>query len=107
MSRWIAYDRTAEQALVQRFGHSHVQQQDGDQDAIFSAVLAADGHAAALFPARHGETVIVTRRPLRAVSGAAPPPRAYEATGFLGLGDEPIYDNQPEQPKTWWERLWE
>ena len=107
MSRWIAYDRIAEHALAQRFGHGRVQHQLGDEDATFSALLAAPGPAVALLPVRPGETVIVTRRPLRAVTAPVPPPRAFEATGFLGLHDEPIYDDQPVSPKTWWERFWE
>lgn len=33
--------------------------------------------------------------------------RHYEATGFLGLTDEPVYDDEPEQPakKAWWQKL--
>src|SRR5687767_5008957 len=106
MSRWTTYDEAAAKTLAQRFGNDNVQQQNGNQEAVLSAVLAADGAAVALLPARHGETVVVTRRPLRATRVEVEPPCAFEATGFLGLHDEPIYDDEPVKPKSWWERFW-
>ncbi len=31
--------------------------------------------------------------------------RVYEAGGFLGLRDVPVYDDEPAPPKTWWQKL--
>lgn len=107
MSRWLAYDETAERALAGRFGRENVQPQSGDPEAILAAVVAANGAAVALLPAAHGRTMLLTRRPLRHARVDTASPRAYEATGFLGLSDEPVYDDEPVKPKSWWERFWE
>lgn len=29
----------------------------------------------------------------------------YEAGGFLGLRDVPVYDDEPARPKKWWQKL--
>ena len=107
MSRWLAYDETAERALAERFGRENVQPQSGDAEAILSAVVAAHGAAVALLPAAHGRTMLLTRRPLRTACADTAAPRAYAATGFLGLSDEPVYDDQPATPKSWWEKFWD
>ncbi len=31
--------------------------------------------------------------------------RVYEAGGFLGLRDVPVYDDEPAPPKKWWQKL--
>ena len=30
----------------------------------------------------------------------------YEATGFLGLTDVHLYDDEKPAPRKWWQRLW-
>lgn len=77
-----------------------------DEDAGADAG-AGRGPALALLPgSAPGEVLMVQRERKRPVPARAPgQPIAYEAAGFLGLHDEPVYAEEPP-PRSWWQRLW-
>jgi hypothetical protein len=55
------------------------------------------------------KAVLPTRAdaPKKPAARAEDEPVAYEATGFLGLGDSPLYeeDLQPQPKKKWWRKI--
>jgi hypothetical protein len=107
MPRWIAYDPAVKHALAHHMGITAESQPAAGAPDVVTAVMSAGGAAMALLPAAHGSVQVVTRRPLTREPAHAAPPRGYEATGFLGLHDEPVFDDEPPPPRSWWEKLWE
>jgi hypothetical protein len=118
MARWITFDQQTFSLLrtklmqgtsVETFGRGAV-----------DYALAKPGAVVALLPALEGAQVglAIFRRPQprRTVSRpvvpetSQPMPRQglTRAGGFLGLSDEPVFeDEQPQEKKGWWKRFWE
>ncbi|MDP9268201.1 MAG: hypothetical protein M3P27_07715 [Acidobacteriota bacterium] len=108
--RWTAFDRETAAALaahVPNVEHAH----GNNNDALDSALdLTRDGAtnsaAAVLAPARdnHQILVITMRTKAAAQPGSAgdvpaPQPSSYEAGGFLGLSDDPVYERDDAKRK--------
>jgi len=135
MADWIAVDETTRQALHDALGpHGEVSIRSGsalkaalDSNQDCAILLpAGDGTEARLVsiqrfcvpeaetPQRPSPPVDTTRFDYISEEsgpekeGAAPPKheQQYEATGFLGLNDEAVYDDEPDPPKkAWWKKL--
>jgi hypothetical protein len=108
MPRWIAFDEPTAAALQSRIPGQQVELGAGD---VLASALASST-AVALLPATDGAVLILALRHIVAgqletepASSAA----AYSAGGFLGLTDEPIFQEEEESlPKTrWWHKLLE
>ncbi len=101
MFRWIAFDPASAAAIVAASQTAPELHHRGD---ALSAALASDGPAVVLTPSSvAGRTLIAEIR--RSASSDSLRPIAYEVTGFLGLVDQPIYEEEPEPPKKWWQKL--
>lgn len=73
-------------------------------DALEAAV--ASGKAAiVMLPADDNNVLLLQVRRNTSVLPERTEPVAFEATGFLGLTDEPIFDEEPQPKKKWWQRL--
>ncbi len=112
MGRWIAFDEESTAVAATQSGMA-VSFQRGD---ALDCALAAVNPALVLMPGSSREELLVVevRRPISQRSTPSAPqgsrhagdvPVAYEATGFLGLIDEPIFEDQPQSKKKWWRRL--
>ncbi len=111
MAMWIAFDQETSSFLHTRLaqGTKIATLRRGPVDYA----LAKPGSVVTLLPEADGDIgiAIFRRRGARkAVSPVAPQSIASgptRATGFLGLGDEPAFAEEPEQKKSWWQKLWD
>ncbi len=110
MVQFTAFD-PATRAAAQAATHAEVALSRGD---VLSVVLERE-NAVAILPAGEGAAFLVTvrKRAPRPVAQTAPAPLdvarwqspeavSYSAGGFLGLLDEPVYE---EKPKSWWRKV--
>lgn len=126
MADWIALDDTTKQALRDALGpNGSVSSRSGS--AVKAAVASGNDCAVLLPGGSDGTAQLITIQPrpqltvdiplhtAPAASQSAPgngKPReskqGYEATGFLGLSDEVVFDDEPEpvvEKKSWWKKL--
>lgn len=122
MARWITFDqqtfsllraRLSQGASIETFGRG-----------ALDYALAKPGSVVALLPLFEGAQVgLAVFRPqprptaVQPVKTLQPMPKIGEplssrgitrAGGFLGLSDEPVFeDEQPEEKKSWWRRFWD
>lgn len=103
MTRWIAFDRQSAAAV---FASARITAELHDAGDALGAALASDKDNVVLMPSREPARALVAQ--IRRAPVAADdqrPPVAYEAAGFLGLIDEPVYDEEPAKPKKWWRKI--
>ncbi len=118
MARWVTFDETTRTELDRAVGAESDLRAGGALDAA----LAADRAVAVLPAPEDGGALLITlsRRiqvhpqPSAPKAEAAPTaarwedPDAvgYSASGFLGLLDAPVYEDEEEQkPKSWWRKI--
>ncbi|MBV8050566.1 MAG: hypothetical protein JOZ80_05225 [Acidobacteriaceae bacterium] len=101
MSRWIAFDRDTAEAIRQLFGDDPAELRSGDP---LKAALQLSKPCVAILPSSTpGKALLAHFRP----GVPAVVHLSYEPTGFLGLSDTPIFEEevQPAVPKKhWWQR---
>jgi len=121
MGRLIAFDQQTASALV---AGTRTAAQMGHGSPL-KAAIGSETEATLLMPSRQRDELLVVqvRRPVQSVQAPAAKPEkkrgwwlmpdekpfepvSYQATGFLGLEDEPIYTEEPAAPpppkKKWW-----
>ncbi len=114
MVRWITFDDETAATLVKSVASGAAEIRDGD---AFDAALR-EPDCTLLLPSDSPGFVLLVRMHVRAeaaevpkkppVSEAAPTaedPVLYEAVGFLGLSDSPIYEAEPPRHRKWWQKL--
>jgi len=108
MIRWIAFDDETAEAIVSRFKRGAAEIQQGDP---VDTVLRYDRPSILILPSETPGKVLFARVDSRINADGqltSDEPVGYEATGFLGLSDEPVFTRRPPQPaikKKWWQRL--
>ena len=111
MARWIAFDQQTSSLLRSKLAQGTTIQTFG-RGAIDYA-LAKPGPVVTLLPATGAEiSIAVFRRPSKARAAnvwTAHVSANTRAGGFLGLSDEPVFEDEPaqEQKKGWWRRFWD
>ncbi len=101
MARWIAFDEESTAAVAART-QAAVSFQRGD---ALDAALAAEGPSVVILPDNSGNVLLLqVRRNSSEIPGRVEPV-AFEATGFLGLIDEPVFSEEPQPKKKWWQRI--
>jgi hypothetical protein len=106
MVRWISFDDETAEAVVSRFKRGAAEIHRGDP---LSTAIALDRPSLVLWPSTAPGRVLLARLKPGTPSGAKDDSHAqYAATGFLGLSDEPVFDNPqaaaPVPKKKWWRR---
>ncbi len=95
--KWTAFDQETAAALAQQL--SDVDISKGTAAPVDAAIEAAAGaHVALVTPASDGEAALLAtfrtkETPASEPAGSAEP-LGYEAGGFLGLSDEPLYEDR-------------
>ena len=109
MPHWTTFDEETSSTLHAKLPEQAVIELSGD--SALEHALASNETMVAVMPCRGlGQAALAVFRWNQVP--ASPPPRLPLATtragGFLGLADEPLFDNEePAEKKTWWKRLWE
>ncbi len=119
MARWIAFDDETAEAVIGRFKRGAAEIREGEQP--LEAALRCGRPSVLILPAKTaGRVLLVSIEPKTNASSTtkapstttskthAQAPVRYQATGFLGLTDEPVFEEEPETPakkkKGWWPR---
>ena len=120
MARWIAFDKKTTSIL--RSALAQGTRIDTLLRGPVDYALAKPGAVVALLPAGEGLGIATFRRARAAVAQRAPteqlrsvlPPRpaaqyaSTRAGGFLGLSDEPVFEDEaPQEKKGWWRKFWD
>ncbi len=134
MARWIAFDQETSSLLrskltpntaVETLGRGALDYALAKPGAVVTLLPSGEGNAAlAVFrPPRRIQPVPqqpVSQQPKRITAKATDPEiaaayarheaanRVTRAGGFLGLSDEPIFEEEPSQEKKgWWRKFWD
>ncbi len=95
--KWTAFDQQTAAALAQHVENVEVSQTAGDElDSALDLAVAGQS-AAVLAPAdAKGEALLLTlrRKDVAPASSSPAEPDSYRAGGFLGLADEPVYEEK-------------
>jgi len=117
MVRWIAFDDETAEAVIGRFKRGAAEIREGEQP--LEAALRYGRPSLLILPATTtGRVLLVSVEPKSLdTSGTITPqatsktqsqaPVRYQAGGFLGLTDEPVFEEEPPAPpkmKSWWPR---
>jgi len=100
--RWIAFDSQTEAAINQQFRPDSVEIQAGDP---LCAALSQPHSTVLVLPSTTEGNVVVARiRMIERKSEKLPHELSFEPSGFLGLSDSPIFeDESPAPQKKWWQ----
>jgi hypothetical protein len=112
MIRWIAFDDETAEALVSRFRRGAAEIHQGEP---VDAALAHGKPSLLVLPSSTPGRVLLARfdpktpQAENVSTSAASEPIAHEATGFLGLTNQPVFRKRPqpveqETKKKWWQR---
>ena len=117
MVRWITFDDQTAAAVVSNVASGTAEIRDGD--AFLTAI--SEGDCTLVFPSDTAGQVfflqirvnanVNERKPPASVRLDTPVEKAvgedvsFEAVGFLGLSDSPVFEDEPHRPKKWWQRL--
>jgi len=121
MARWIAFDQQTSSLLrsslaqgttVETFGRGPVDYALAKPNAVVTLLPSAGdsnvGIAIFRWPRERFAKVVAAARPQigRSQSGR-PQSGKTRVTGFLGLSDEVLLEDEPQEKKSWWRRFWE
>jgi hypothetical protein len=111
MTRWITVDNETSFALRSRLPEQRVIELP-ERPAVEHALDRGETVVAVLPCRGLGQAALAVFRwnQVPAPEPTPPPPlaRNSRAGGFLGLSDEPIFEDQEDQgKKSWWKRWWE
>ncbi|HEU5335850.1 MAG TPA: hypothetical protein VFU27_07800 [Terriglobales bacterium] len=108
MGRCIAFDKPTAQAISRNLHLLTVCDSEGDP--LQSALHSNSTLSLLAIPADTANRVLIAtfrRAPRLAVPPSSPDPVGFEASGFLGLSDEPVYENEPPAARKWWQKILE
>ena len=105
MIRWIAFDVETAEAVVSRFKRGGAEIQQGTP---LNSALQDGRSSLLLLPSSvPGRMLLARFEPSATTEVPVTRPITWAASGFLGLTDEPVFDEPTEtaQPrKKWWRR---
>jgi len=128
MPQWTAFDEDTTSALHSKLPGETINQLSArsalehalEQGKTLVAILPSPGLGQAALAVMRWNRVAATTLPatIPAPHVAPPPPppvdevlpeRRARATGFLGLTDEAVFDEEQEvqEKKSWWKRFWD
>ena len=118
MVRWITFDDQTAAAVVSNVASGTAEIRDGD--AFLTAI--SEGDCAIVLPSESAGQVLFLQIRVNSNVNARKPPASvkletpaetkavgeeasYEAVGFLGLSDSPVFEQESPHPKKWWQKL--
>lgn len=101
MARWIAFDEESTATVAART-QAAVSFQRGD---ALDTALSAESPSVVILPDDSGDVLLLEVRRNSSEISTRIEPVAFEATGFLGLTDEPVFSEEPQPRKKWWQRI--
>ncbi len=114
MVRWITFDDQTAAALVKSVASGAAEIRDGDafvtalHEGDCNLLLPSETPGLVLFVRVRPKiaTVDVPKKPAASETAPSPEePALYEAVGFLGLSDSPVYYDEEKRQKKWWQKL--
>ena len=109
MPNWVTFDQETSSTLRSRMPQGSIFQRPGS--SMMEYLLEDREATVAVLPSSgDNHAVVAVFRWNKLPAPAEPPmtPIRSRAGGFLGLTDEPLFeDEEPEEKKSWWQRLWE
>jgi hypothetical protein len=129
MARWIAFDQETSSLLRSTLTPNTAVETLGR--GALDYALAKPGAVVTLLPSAEGNAALAVFRPPRRIQPVPQQPerlavqtpspeiaaayarheaanRVTRAGGFLGLSDEPIFEEEPSQEKKgWWRKFWD
>jgi hypothetical protein len=120
MPRWIAFDQQtssllraslAQEDRIETFGRGALDYALAKPGAVVTLLPAGENEIgiAVFRRPRPARTEIAVQRSVHpAIATIEPSSRSTRAGGFLGLSDEPAFEDEPvEEKKGWWRRFWD
>jgi hypothetical protein len=120
MARWIAFDQKTTSILrstlaqgtrIDTLLRGPVDYALARPSAVIAVLPAGDGLGIATF--RRVRAAVAQRAATEQLRSSLPPRPAVQhastrAGGFLGLSDEPVFDDEaPPEKKGWWKKFWD
>ena len=108
MARCIAFDKTTAQAVSRNLHVLTIC--DPEADPVQSALHSNSQTSLLAIPAEDGKRVLVARFQRRRslfTPADGNEPVAFETSGFLGLGDQPVYIPEAQAARKWWQKILE
>jgi hypothetical protein len=104
MTRWITFDRETAAAMRSHLPDHPVFEAPGRSALEYA--LSSSGSVVALVPsALESSCGIAVFRPARTLH-IPRNQRVLRPSGFLGLQDEAVFDEEAAPPRNWWQKLW-
>ena len=122
MARWIAFDQKTTNILrstlaqgtrIDTLLRGPVDYALARPSAVIAVLPAGSGDRLGIATFRRVRAAVAQRAATEQVRSSLPPrPGAQYAStragGFLGLSDEPVFDDEaPQEKKGWWRKLWD
>ena len=112
MARWIAFDQQTSSLLRSSLAQGTTVETFGRGPVDYA--LAKPNAVVTLLPSAGDSNVGIAifrwprERFAKAVAAALPKKSGKtRVTGFLGLSDEVLMEDEPQEKKSWWRRFWE
>lgn len=108
MARCIAFDKATAQAVSRNLHLITIC--DPEADPVQSALHSNAPSSLLAVPAEDGKRVLVARFQRRhslSTPVGSNDPVAFETSGFLGLGDQPVFIPQAQAARKWWQKILE
>ncbi|HKW25013.1 MAG TPA: hypothetical protein VJN48_04470 [Terriglobales bacterium] len=102
MARCIAFDKPTAQAISRNLHLLTVC--DPEADPVQTALHSNAPTSLLALPSENGKHVLVAKFRRPALAAANNNLVGFEASGFLGLSDEPVYVPEPPARK-WWQKI--
>lgn len=108
MPSWITFDDETASALRSRLSEQTIVALEARSAVEY--MLSGGETTVAVLPCRGlGQAALAVFRWNRILPPVAPPSSQanIRAGGFLGLNDEAILNEEPEEKRSWWKRFWD
>ena len=121
MARWIAFDQKTTSILrstlaqgtrIDTLLRGPVDYALARPSAVIAVLPAGGGDALGIATFRRVRATVAQRTATEVRSNLPPRPAAQYAStragGFLGLSDEPVFEDEaPQEKKGWWRKFWD
>ena|SRR6478672_6609112 len=121
MARWIAFDQKTTNILrstlaqgtrIDTLLRGPVDYALARPSAVIAVLPAGGGDSLGIATFRRVRATVAQRTATEVRSSLPPRPAAQYAStragGFLGLSDEPVFEDEaPEEKKGWWRKFWD